>query len=91
MLNRFSVSAILKIFPDKNVIIVDWGKLNGNGQKVNDITIITMYTVAAANVNTTGEEVSRFLRELKNQLKIESPAQGVHFIGHSLGGHGTLN
>ncbi|CAL8085867.1 unnamed protein product [Orchesella dallaii] len=71
---------------DKNVIILDWGRLSGAGMTLgNPLATASAYISALGNVGPVGQRLAEFIEFLRVSKQIEFSA--VTIIGHSLGAH----
>ncbi|XP_021966307.1 phospholipase A1 [Folsomia candida] len=79
-------SVLSKLSTPQNIIVVDWGRLSGNGNTfANLIETGAAYSKVLANVGPVGSRIAdviNFIVTTKNIL----PSQ-INIIGHSLGAH----
>lgn len=82
----FCPAVLSKLSTPQNIIVVDWGRLSGNGNTfANLIETGAAYSKVLANVGPVGSRIAdviNFIVTTKNIL----PSQ-INIIGHSLGAH----
>jgi hypothetical protein len=71
---------------DKNVIVLDWGRLSGAGLTLgNPLATASAYISALGNVGPVGQRLAEFIEFLRVNKNIQF--RDITIIGHSLGAH----
>jgi len=79
-------NAILNRESNRNVIVMDWGRLSGSGLTLgNLLETASAYITVLGNVGPVGSRVADFLNFVKTTKNIDFSQ--IHIIGHSLGAH----